>query len=295
MRGAVTVEPTAELVQRLVAAQFPEWADLPVTPVPRQGWDNRTFRLGDELAVRLPSADGYVAAVAKEDRWLPVLARHLPLPVPAPVATGRPGRGYPFPWSVRRWLPGETLDRAGGLYRPAVVEDVGELLVALTGVPPSPGPAAGAHSAYRGCPLEHYDTDVRTSLDALGDRVDAGRCRRVWAEALAATGERGPRWFHGDLAVGNLLAADGRLAAVIDFGTCGVGDPSCDLVIAWTFFTADERQVLRRVVGQPDDPWRRARGWALWKALLTMAHASSPDEEAESTRVLAQVLDDPIV
>ncbi|MDG4800894.1 aminoglycoside phosphotransferase family protein [Micromonospora sp. WMMD980] len=284
------VEIDAALVRTLVARRFPHWAPLPVSAVARQGWDNRTFRLGDDLVVRLPSAEGYAAAVAKEDRCLQILARHLPLPVPEPVATGAPDAGYPYPWSVRRWLPGDTLASVGNLDRAAVARDLGGLLAALRRVPTAGGPAAGRHSAFRGCHPSVYGDDVEWALEVLDDRVDADACRAVWAEALTSAWPQAPVWFHGDVAAGNLLVVAGRLASVIDFGQCGVGDPACDLVPAWTWCVGAERAVFRDAVDLPADAWRRARGWALWKALVTLAR--EPHEEP--ARVLAAVLDDPV-
>ncbi|SCL49050.1 aminoglycoside phosphotransferase family protein [Micromonospora chersina] len=286
------VDIEEELVRRLVAEQFPRWAHLPVAAVARQGWDNRTFRLGEHLVVRLPSAEGYVPGVAKEDRYLPVLARHLPLPVPEPVATGAPGAGYPYPWSVRRWLPGDTLAAAAEVDRPAVARDLGAFLTALRSAPTTGGPAAGRHSCFRGCHPSAYGDEVEQALQVLGGRVDTAACREVWARALTSAWPVAPVWFHGDVAAGNLLVAQGRLSAVIDFGTCGVGDPACDLVAAWTWFAGAERRVFRESAGLPDDTWRRARGWALWKALITLA---TDDGDEEQWRALAAVLVDPVV
>ncbi|GAA1442679.1 aminoglycoside phosphotransferase family protein [Nocardiopsis tropica] len=285
---------TPELVRALVAEQFPRWRDLPVRPVASQGWDNRTFRLGDELVVRLPSGEGYVAAVAKEDRCLPRLAGHLPLAVPVPVATDWPAAAYPFPWSVRRWLPGVTVEAATGIDRTRLARDLGAFLTALRRAPTGPGPASGAHSHHRGCHPGVYGHQVEQALERLGGAVDAASCRRIWAEAVRSTWSGAPTWCHGDVAVGNLLTTDGTLSAVIDFGCCSVGDPACDLVMAWTFFTAEERPVFREAVGLPSDTWRRARGWALWKALVTMAGLSSPDQRGVQRRVLSHVLADPV-
>lgn len=270
----------ASLVQRLVASQFPAWGHLTVRPVADDGWDNRTYRLGDELSVRLPTAPGYVAAVAKEDVWLPRLAPQLPLPVPQPVATGRPALGYPFPWSVRRWLPGQPL-------RHDLVDDPATLATALAGflrtlwgIDGTGGPAAGEHSFFRGASLLHYDDEVRASLLALRGLVDVRLAESAWEEALQARWPGPPAWFHGDVAAGNLLVRDGRLSAVIDFGTSGVGDPACDLVIAWTFFRGAGRSRFRHEVDRDDATWARARGWGLWKSMLTLTEqlrAGRPD------------------
>jgi aminoglycoside phosphotransferase (APT) family kinase protein len=284
------VDIDIDLVRTLVHEQFPRWRDLPVEPVHRQGWDNRTFRLGSELSVRLPSAEGYVAGVAKEDRWLPVLAPWLPLPVPTVVATGRPGSGYPYPWSVRRWLPGDII--AGVVDRLRLAQDRGRFLARLRQLPTEHAPVGGLHSFFRGCHPSVYGDQVQRSLAALGADVDVAACRRIWADATVSAWPSAPAWFHGDVAEGNLLAVHGALSSVIDFGTCGVGDPACDLVIAWTYFSGEERVVFRDAVGLDDDTWARARGWALWKALVTLANPADPDPAQHE--IVRQILRDPV-
>lgn len=277
------------LARRLVAAQFPQWAHLPVVPVAVGGVDNRTFRLGDELTVRMPSAAGYAAQVAKEQRWLPHLAPRLPLPVPVPVAVGEPGPGYPHRWSVLRWIDGETA-AAGRIDDPVVfARDVAAFLVALGGIGTAGGPAPGAHNFHRGGDLAVYADETDAAVERLGDRVDGDAARAVFARALAARWDGPPVWFHGDVALGNLLVRDGRLAAVIDFGCCGVGDPACDTVLAWTLFTGPARDAFRDALGVDDGTWARGRGWALWKALIVLA--DEPDD-AGTRRVLGEVLGD---
>jgi aminoglycoside phosphotransferase (APT) family kinase protein len=284
---------TADLVRDLIAEQFPGWADLPVRPVARQGWDNRTFRLGDDLSVRLPSGPGYAAAVAKEDRCLPGLAPHLPLPIPEPVAVGRPTAAYPHPWSVRRWLPGDTLLDAPDVDRVQLADDLARALTCLHEAPPEGGPAAGRHSFFRGSHPGVYSTEVEAALD-LATGVDTDACRAVWAEACASTWDGRLSWFHGDIAPGNLLVIDGRLSALIDFGTCGVGDPACDLQIAWTYFHGSSRRRFREAVGLDADTWARARGWTLWKALIMITGLSGTDTDGAQAANLQQVLADPL-
>lgn len=280
------------LVRRLIAAQFPQWADLPVTRVEPGGWDNRTFRLGPELLVRLPSAAEYAEAVAKEQRWLPVLAPQLPLPIPAPLAQGGPGEGFPWSWSVYRWLDGQDAATAPVPDPTALATDLAVFLRALGSVDATDGPAPGPHNWFRGAPLARYDGGTRQAIAALGDAVDGRAATAVWNTALSTTWQRPPRWFHGDVAVGNLLVRDGRLAGVIDFGTCGVGDPACDLVIAWTLFDGESRAAFRAGLDLDDDTWARARGWALWKALIVRAGlvATNPAEQRHTERVLREVL-----
>jgi len=158
-----------------------------------------------------------------------------------------------------------------------------------------PGPAAGRHSWFRGCHPSVYGDEVEGALARLQGVVDTGACRAVWDAAVTSAWPAAPVWFHGDVAVGNLLMSDGRLSAVIDFGTCGTGDPACDLVMAWTYFTGEERQVFCGAVGLADDVWRRARGWALWKSLIMMAGEPGPAPDGSHERVLAEVLKDPVV
>jgi aminoglycoside phosphotransferase (APT) family kinase protein len=279
------------LAARLVAAQFPQWADLPVTPVEISGWDNRTFRLGDAMSVRLPSAGVYVAAVAKEHEWLPRLAPLLPRPVPEPLALGAPGLGYPWPWSVRRWIAGRPA-APGRIGDPvAFARDLAAFLRALNRVDPAGGPLAGAHSFHRGGDLRVYDAETRATAEALGDRFDADRVLAVWESALAATWTGRPVWFHGDVAAGNLLVdGSGRLTAVIDFGTSGVGDPACDLVVAWTLLEGPARTAFREAMAADPATWARGRGWALWKALITVAAAPGSPAAVEHAGVLDAVL-----
>ncbi len=291
------LEITEALVSSLVADQFPEWADLPVRTVARQGWDNRTFRLGERLSVRLPSAAGYVATVEKEARTLRFLDGRLPVAIPTVVAVGTPGSGYPFPWSVRRWLPGEPLDQAADRERASIdpfllAGDVATFLRVLRSLPTAAGSVAGRHSFLRGCHPSVYANEVEIALDRLGSRVDVTACRRIWNEAISSVWTVAPVWFHGDVAAGNLLVRGGRLRGVIDFGTCGVGDPACDLVLAWTWFRGPARETFRETVGLDPATWARARGWALWKALATLSGQSSPDTGGVQFAALDEVLAD---
>ena len=284
----------AALVRRLIAAQFPQWRGLPVVPVEVDGWDNRTYRLGEEMTVRLPTAPGYVPAVAKENEWLPRLAPALPVAVPPILGTGAPGEGYPFPWSVRGWLPGETADRAHIADLPQFAVSVAGFLRVLRSCDAVGGPPAGEHSFYRGASLSHYDEETRRCLAALAGHVDAARATAVWDAARSAEWCGTPVWFHGDVTSGNLLVMDGRLTAVIDFGTSGVGDPACDLVIAWTMLSGDSRRAFRQAVGQDAGTWARARGWALWKALLVLTECidTDPEQAATTHHVIGEVLAD---
>ncbi len=284
----------AALVKRLLAAQFPQWSDLPVTPVEAEGWDNRTYRLGETMTVRLPTAAAYVPAVAKENVWLPRLASSLPVAVPQILGHGVPGEGYPFPWSIRRWIPGHTADRARIDDMPRFARAVARFVRALQRCDPSGGPLAGQHSFYRGAPPAHYDEQTRHCLAKLTEHIDTDRATAVWDAALAAEWHGKPVWFHGGIAPGNLLSADGRLTAVIDFGCCGIGDPACDLTIAWTTFSGDSRQAFRHAVDQNEATWARARGWAMWKAALNLTQSlkTHPEQATANRQVIHDVLAD---
>ncbi|MBB2903103.1 aminoglycoside phosphotransferase (APT) family kinase protein [Kineococcus radiotolerans] len=314
----LSVEPN--LVQQLIADQFPHWADLPVRPVADGGWDNFTFHLGPDMSVRLPAAAEYALAVDKEHRWLPQLAAQLPLRISTPLAQGRPGRGYPFAWSVYRWLPGDPVTAAriaggsasgargvGGEVDPVrFALDLADFLTALQRIDATDGPAPGIHNWFRGGTLRTYDETTQNALRTLEARPDAGidvgidagvdveLARAVWATALEERWDRVPVWFHGDIAAGNLLLREGRLGAVIDFGTCGVGDPACDLAAAWTLLDTAGRQAFRDRLGVDDGTWARGRGWALWKTLATYTGVLDGDAEAAATarRVLEAIFDE---
>jgi aminoglycoside phosphotransferase (APT) family kinase protein len=277
---------TAAVAATLVATQFPQWADLRVVPVALDGWDNTTFRLGDELVVRLPSAQAYVAQVEKEHRWLPILARRLPLPIPEPVAIGRPGGGFPRPWSIYRWIEGDdaTVDRIADLS--VFAGDLARFLAVLYAIDPSGGPPPGTHNFFRGGPVDRYDAQSRESIRLLADQIDSEATTEVWEAALADRWDRPPVWMHGDVTASNLLVADGELRAVIDFGCCAVGDPACDLVMAWTLFEGESRDAFRSELPFDDATWARGRGWALWKALITLAHdqRGGPHADAAARR-----------
>ena len=281
-----------DVVRRLVARQFPQWEHLPVRPVASNGWDNQTFHLGERMSVRLPTAREYALAVEKEHRWLPVLAPRVPLPISVPLALGEPGDGFDFPWSVYEWIDGETagLDAIDDLT--AFADRLAGFLVALRQVDPTGGPGPGLHNWFRGGPLRVYDADTRRAAEVLDGQAARAAVLAVWESALAATWDGRPVWFHGDVALTNLLVRDGTLSAVIDFGTCGVGDPACDLAFAWSVLSGASREAFRRRLDVDAGTWARGRGWALWKALITYAGAlpDDPAEAANAQRTIDEVL-----
>ncbi|MEV4331739.1 aminoglycoside phosphotransferase family protein [Streptomyces sp. NPDC049597] len=261
------VDIDVSLVARLVRAQFPHWAHLPVRKVPSAGTDNAMYRLGDDLVVRLPRVPGAALQVDKEQRWLPLLAPRLPLPVPVPVGRGVPGEGYELPWSVYGWLDGaNAFDEPVADSAHAAVE-LGRFGAALRTVGADGGPPS-----FRGGPVRSREDDVRAAIRDLGadGTVDADAATAAWEEVLRLPQWQGdPVWVHSDLLPGNLLVRDGRLSAVIDFGCVGVGDPACDMMAAWTLLTAGTRDLFREAAEVDDATWARGRGWALAWGLTT--------------------------
>jgi aminoglycoside phosphotransferase (APT) family kinase protein len=284
----------AALARRLVREQFPQWADLPVEQVELDGWDNRTFRLGSELSIRLPTGDWYAKQVEKEHRWLPVLAPRLPLPISAPVARGEADGEFPYPWSVYRWLEGTPAAVAGVRDVERFAGDLGRFLAALYRVDAAGGPPPGEHNFFRGDSLGVYEAETHEAIAALGGEIPRDAVLRVWEDAMRTRWDREPVWVHGDVAVGNLLMRDDRLSAVIDFGCSGVGDPACDMVFAWTSLSGPSRDRFRAEVGADDAAWSRGRGWCLWKALITLPEhlESGSPNAALARRDIEQVIAD---
>ncbi len=280
------------LVERLISAQFPQWADLPISPAVPQGWDNKTFRLGAEMSVRLPSAAPYALQVEKERRWLPELAPHLPLPIPVPLAKGAPAEGYPFTWCVYRWLEGETAstERVDDLTEFATT--LADFLAALQRIDPAGGPPPGRHNFFRGGPLTVYDAETQRAIAALDGKIDTDAASAVWEAALAATWHGRPVWIHGDVTASNLLVVDGRLSAVIDWGGLNVGDPACDLQPAWNVFEGASRARYRAELAVDDASWLRGRGWALAQAVWALPYYwdTNPGIVRQASHALAQVL-----
>jgi aminoglycoside phosphotransferase (APT) family kinase protein len=273
---------TPQLVATLLGQQFPQWAHLPIVPVQPGGWDNRTFRLGDEMSVRLPSAECYAEQIEKERQWLPWLASRLPVSIPMPLALGAPAAGYPWAWAIYRWIDGAPVSSMQSSDLNALAADLARFLAKLQSLAATNGPAPGAHNFHRGGELAIYDPQCRRAIELLAREIDTAQAGAVWDAALATSWDRAPVWIHGDVAAGNLLMQDGRLHAVIDFSCCAVGDPACDLVAAWTLFDAGSYEIFQGGLQLDAATWRRARGWALWKALITLvdelqAHAPTAD------------------
>jgi aminoglycoside phosphotransferase (APT) family kinase protein len=287
---AAEVDTSVDLVRRLVSEQFPHWSSLAIAPVASLGTDHALFRLGDDLVARLPRVRRDHDQYEKERAWLPRLAPLLPVPLPQPLARGEPGAGYPFAWSVYRWLEGRVPAEGAGA---PMARDLSRFVAALRAADAAGGPAAGEQNFYRGAPLAQRDEPVRAALSELDGMVDTDAAEAAWERALAAAPWEGrPVWVHGDLTPENLLERDGRLAAVIDWGCLGVGDPACDVMVAWSLLSADSRRAFRGALRVDDATWARGSGWALSTALIALPYYAEthPSRAANARYRIDQVL-----
>jgi len=274
LRSTDSVRIDVPLARRLIAAQFPQWAGLPVEPTGAAvaGTDNVIYRLGPDLAVRLPRRPFGADHLEREYRWLPVVGPQLPLAVPVPIERGAPGEGYPWPWLVCPWLPGEIAALAPVADPERAALALARFVAALHAVDPAGGPP----SAFVGGPLAGRDQVTQDAAATLRDQIDTTPALAAWQEALAAPPWAGqPVWLHGDLHPANLLVSNGELSAVIDFGLLGLGDPACDLMVAWTCLPATARRIFRQALAVDDPTWSRARGWALSLGLRAAAWATA--------------------
>ncbi|MFE9664235.1 phosphotransferase [Streptomyces sp. NPDC005955] len=281
-----------DLVRRLVAGQFPQWAGLPVERYPSGGTVNAMYRLGGDMVVRLPLVHGGADDVVRERTWLPRLAPRLPTRVPEVLGSGEPAEGYPWPWSVYRWLAGERPE-VGNLSAPLLLaEDLAAFVAAVWSVT-----LPGAPRAHRGGPLASLDAETRAAIEELHgipqEGVDCDAATAVWEEALRTPGGDGPPvWLHADLMPGNLLVDGGRLTAVIDFGCLGVGDPACDLFPAWNLLPAGAREVFRGALSVDDATWLRGRARTLSQALIALPYyrETNPAMAHNARHVIGTVL-----
>lgn len=283
-----------DLVQKLIKEQFPEWSHLEIKPVKHSGHDNRTFHLGKHMSVRLPSAECYVAQVEKEHKWLPFLSTQLSIPISIPLAKGKPNLEYPYPWSIYKWLDGETVTRHNIKDINQFAKDLGSFLVELQSIDASEGPIAGIHNFHRGGDLAVYNEQSQEAIENNKDTFNVQLLQEIWELSLDSKWNTEPVWLHGDVAPGNILVKNGTLSAVIDFGVLGIGDPSCDAAMAWTFFDDNSRKVFKCALKMDEETWNRARGWALWKALITYNwnKESNKPMAKEALRIINIIIDD---
>jgi aminoglycoside phosphotransferase (APT) family kinase protein len=287
-QGQVDID--AELVRRLLTAQLPELADLPISAVGSTGTVNALYRLGDRLYARLPLMERWAHELAKELEWLPRLAPYLSLRIPEPVAKGAPTSWYPFPWAIYRWIDGDPYSDGIVDDERRAARDLAQFVIELRGVNPVEGAPRGGRQ-----PLRTLDASTRAAIEAAHGVIDGDAATAVWDRSLDAPEFDGtPRWIHTDLLRPNLLVDGGRLCAVIDFGGVGVGDPAADVIPAWSVFGHLGREVFRGALGVDEGTWARARGFALHQAVLIIPYygVSNPRFVAMAKRTVEEILAD---
>jgi aminoglycoside phosphotransferase (APT) family kinase protein len=288
---AAEIDVDEALVRALLEEQHPDLADRPLAVV-ANGWDNAMVRVGEDLAARLPRRQVAVPLIEHEQRWLPELAPHLPLPIPAPVRAGRPSDRYPWPWTIVPWFDGEPALVTPPRDPALAAEVLGSFFAALH----RPAPPDAPVNPYRGVPLAgDRDRITRGAIAGL-DAVDRDEVEARWTRFLAVPAWEGPPvWLHGDPHPGNVVVHEGRIAAVVDFGDITAGDPASDLAVAWMHFDPGARAVFRVACGDVDEhTWQRAHGWALALGLVIAANsADNPSYAALARRTIAAALAEP--
>jgi aminoglycoside phosphotransferase (APT) family kinase protein len=283
------VDINVGLVERLLAEQFPQWSDLPVTRVRSTGTVNAIFRVGDDYCARLPRKESWSKDLEDECHWLPKLASSLSLRVPEPVAPGTPGSGYPFSWAIYRWIDGTPYADELVDDEERAATDLARFVAELRRIDSSGAPKGGRR------PLRELDAETRTAIDNASDEIDSVATTAAWELAVQTPSWAGtPVWIHADLLRPNLLVHAGRLHAVIDFGALGVGDPAADVIAAWSVFGSAGRQVFRTALDVDDGTWDRARGIALHQAAMIIPYyrETNPDFAAYAKRTIEEILID---
>ena len=284
--------PTLYLARNLIAEQFPEYSNLPITDVEKQGHDNRTYRLGEHMLIRMPTAADYALKVPKEQELLPQLAKRLSFSIPAPIKMGKPSTNYPYPFSIYKWLSGKSINLLTLIdqEKEQLAFDLANFLKELQAINDMECHEPGQHNWWRGDHVSVYDKGAREQIAELAKIIDAPRALALWDKASATKWDKQPIWIHGDFAIGNILMDDGKLSAVIDFGGAAVGDPACDLVIAWTYLFGRAREIFMWKMDMDPDTWLRARAWSLWKATFELCQIA--DKNSAEALFQKQIIDE---
>jgi aminoglycoside phosphotransferase (APT) family kinase protein len=283
-----------DLARALVVAQLPLWRELPVEPSPFAGTDHVMFRLGADKALRFPRRPSAVLQVLKEQEFLPAISRSLSVATPMPIKAMRACDQFGYPWSVCSWVEGHTLQRTPDFVESDFVHEICSFLAAMKHTKVDNIPPPGQHNFGRGVPLQSRDEQTRAAILAISDEFDPAELLLAWDKSLAARVNDGkPELIHGDLAPSNILMRDGKLAGVIDWGGMAVGDPACDLMIAWNFLDNPWRGMFHLAVGVDDDEWMRGVGWALSVAAIQLPYyrSSSPTISATARATLRAILE----
>lgn len=289
---------TPDLARKLIDSQFPEYAHLSIRSVEKQGHDNRTYRLGNDMLIRMPSADSYALKVPKEQDLLPKLAPYLTINIPVPLKIGNASADYPYPFSIYKWLEGVSINLLvlDDDCLEKLAFDLAQFLKELQNINNVDGPKPGQHNWWRGDHVSVYDKGACAQIEQLSKVIDVNKAMQLWENACKTRWVKKPVWIHGDFAIGNMLMKDGKLSAIIDFGGMSLGDPACDLVIAWTFLQGKARDIFINTIDLDDDTWLRAKAWALWKATFELCQIKSLNspEVFVQKRIIEDVLKEKI-
>lgn len=295
MNEEIIPDITTDLVARLIAEQFPQWSSLMVKPVQRSGFDNVTFHLGDKYSVRLPRLKSFSTQPIREHQWLHKLAPHLSAQIPEVIALGKPSAVYPWHWSVCRWIEG----KAGYSFSRSDLQQfavpLAEFLKRLHAIDGAGGLEPGEENFFHGLSPKVNDDKVQDAFKKIDRFIDINAAKELWSRAANSEIGNRPVWFHGDMNIGNFIFKDEKLIAVIDFGTMGVGDPACDLKIAWTLFDQPARKLFKDHLGYDSGMWDRAKGWALYNNSiygLAFNENISPEGIKVCQKIAANIFED---
>jgi len=295
MFHSLSFEITPYLAAQLIGEQFPEYAHLPITSVDKQGHDNRTYRLGNEMLIRMPAAKEYALKVPKEQDLLPKLAPYLSVSIPIPLKMGKPSSLYPYPFSIYQWLEGKSINLLTTLptnTMECLALDLAKFLKELQSITEVDGPEPGQHNWWRGDRPSVYNQGAREQIKKLNSIIESNKAMKLWEEACKTKWTLPPRWIHGDFAIDNILFQNNKLSAVIDFGGMAMGDPACDLVIAWTFLTGKARNLFIQSMKLDEKTWLRAQAWALWKATFELCQIENKEspEAIKHKKIISELL-----
>lgn len=282
-----------ELVRKLITEKFPKFKGLKISLVEHGGVDNRTFYLGDDMSVRLPSSEAYASQAQKEYKWLPVISSFLTSTISIPLYLGNPSKYYPWKWSIYKWLDGKSANLLNDneLDFNNIAISLAKFIKELHDVDITDAPKSGKHNFYRGSHISVYNDDFIDTLQKTESIINKDKALEIWQQAKESRWSEDPVWCHGDLYSGNFLIKDKKFAAVIDFGCIAIGDPACDLVPYWTFFDSESSQVFKEKLSIDSKTWQRARAWALWKANFELASSEVDSEKyKEQLKVINKIL-----
>lgn len=272
-----------ELARTVLSSHATEWAELPIKPIKSTGTDNALFMLGNDSVLRIPKRESAVILLEKELNWLPTL-RGLPLAVPELLYHGKTKQELSFDFGIFRWMHGQIASPDQIVDSKQAASDLAEFLVALRDVNTLHAPRAGQQNNNRGVSLVDLSENVVSSIDILADEINAVDAQRLWERVCSTPSAINPVWVHGDLKADNMIAVDGVLVGVIDWGLSAVGDPAVDFAAAWTWVEPESRELFRWVCQIEENDWQRAKGWALYCAVIALSYYRGRSHEALCTQ-----------